>query len=127
MQKTNDKTKEHLGNFYQSGNRLIRLKDAPQYLGMKRHSFNLTVRRFVTELPIGKTGIAFDKLELDAWLEHYKQSCGRPPTKRLELWDARKTQVSTNVERSGTLINTSSEEDFVKVLAQVYSVKRKST
>jgi len=59
--------KEHLKL---EATRLIRLKNAPKYLGMGRHTFNRNVREFVTQIPIGRSGIAFDKLELDAWVEH---------------------------------------------------------
>jgi hypothetical protein len=40
--------------------RLIRLRDAPSYLGMDRNRFNQTVRPSLIEIPIGDQGIAFD-------------------------------------------------------------------
>ena len=49
--------------------RIIRLRDAPAYLGMDRNLFNAEVRPFLTEIPIGVQGIGFDRLELDAWVE----------------------------------------------------------
>jgi predicted DNA-binding transcriptional regulator AlpA len=52
--------------------RLLRLRDAPAYLGMDRNRFNAEVRPYVIEIPIGEQGIAFDRLELDAWVDHYK-------------------------------------------------------
>ncbi len=52
--------------------RLIRFKDAPTYLGMDRNRFNSEVRPFVTEIPIGSQGIAFDRLDLDEWVENCK-------------------------------------------------------
>ncbi len=58
--------------------RLIRLKDAPDYLGMDRHRFNEEVRPSITEVPIGSQGIAFDRLDLDAWVDDYKRCSGRP-------------------------------------------------
>ena len=45
--------------------RLLRLRDAPAYLGMDRNRFSNEVRPFVTTIPVGKQGIAFDRLELD--------------------------------------------------------------
>jgi len=48
--------------------RLIRFRDAPNYLGMDRNRFNAEVRGCVTEIPIGAQGVAFDRLELDAWV-----------------------------------------------------------
>lgn len=41
--------------------RLLRLRDAPGYLGMDRNRFNAEVRPYVPEIPIGSQGIAFDR------------------------------------------------------------------
>ena len=59
--------------------RLIRLRDAPGYLGMDRNKFNADVRPRLTEIPLGKQSIAFDRLELDAWAEEYITRNGRRP------------------------------------------------
>ena len=108
--------------------RLIRLKDAPYYLGMDRNRFNKEVRGEIIEMPIGKQGIAFDRLDLDAWIEHYKQCSGRPAVKNRgkELWDVKERQVSTNVKVSGTLIKNSSDDEFAKALEQIHLKKRKN-
>ena len=39
---------------------------------MDRNRFNAEVRPYLTEIPIGKQGIGFDRLELDAWVDDYK-------------------------------------------------------
>ena len=57
--------------------RLIRLRDVPAYLGMDRNWFNKEVRPSQTEIPIGEQGIAFDRLELDAWVDEYISKNGR--------------------------------------------------
>src|SRR5690606_14572974 len=57
--------------------RLIRLRDAPYYLGMDRNRFNTEVRPALTIVPIGQHGIAFDRLELDAWVDDYISRNGR--------------------------------------------------
>jgi len=57
--------------------RLVRLRDAPAYLGMDRNRFNREVRPHLTRIPIGQQGIAFDRLELDAWVEDYISRNGR--------------------------------------------------
>ena len=67
--------------------RLIRARDAPIYLGMDRNRFRRLVRPFVTVIPIGKQGIAFDRLELDAWADHYILCNGRPAARRTKPWD----------------------------------------
>jgi predicted DNA-binding transcriptional regulator AlpA len=59
--------------------RLVRFRDAPAYLGMDRNRFNHEVRPFLTKIPIGQQGIAFDRLELDAWVEDYISRNGRRP------------------------------------------------
>ncbi|RLA25868.1 MAG: hypothetical protein DRR11_20455, partial [Gammaproteobacteria bacterium] len=59
--------------------RLVRFRDAPAYLGMDRNRFNSEVRPFLTRIPIGKQGLAFDRLELDAWVEDYVSRNGRRP------------------------------------------------
>ena len=59
--------------------RIIRLRDTPNYLGMDRNRFNMEVRPYLTKIPIGRQGIAFDRLELDAWVEDYISRNGRRP------------------------------------------------
>src|SRR5215510_14640270 len=71
--------------------RLIRLRDAPAYLGMDKNRFNREVRRLVTVIPIGKQGIAFDRLDLDAWADEHKRRYGRPAAERSKPWDERST------------------------------------
>ncbi len=56
--------------------RFIRLRDAPFYLGMDRNRFNVEVRPYVTEIPIGEQGVTFDRLDLDAWADDYKSRNG---------------------------------------------------
>jgi predicted DNA-binding transcriptional regulator AlpA len=57
--------------------RLIRLRDVPKYLGMDKNRFNAEVRPRLTEVPIGARGIAFDRLELDAWVDDHVRRNGR--------------------------------------------------
>ena len=56
--------------------RLIRLKDAPAYLAMDRKVFAKDVRPFIPEIRIGIQGVAFDRLDLDAWIDHHKLGRG---------------------------------------------------
>jgi len=108
--------------------RLVRFRDAPFYLGMDRNRFNAEVRPELTEIPIGTQGIAFDRLELDAWVEQYKQRNGRPAQRKGVLtWDARERPVSSTVMGSGTLTNASEVAAFEKALANATSRKRRNT
>lgn len=110
--------------------RLIRLKDAPDYLGMDRHRFNHEVRPNMTEIPIGTQGIAFDRLDLDAWVDHYKQCSGRPAIPRqrsLETWDEKNRQVSSKEVSIGISTRRSLDAEFERALVRVASKKLKNT
>ena len=67
--------------------RLVRFRDAPTYLGVDRNRYNREVRPHLTTIPIGQQGIAFDRLELDAWVEDYISCNGRPAARRNKPWD----------------------------------------
>ena len=104
--------------------RILRFRDAPGYLGMDRNRFNAEVRPFVTEVPIGKQGVGFDRLELDAWFEDYKSSNGRPARKGAITWDANEYPASSCEPGSGTSTSASAEGAFARALEQLKSKKR---
>ena len=52
--------------------RFIRMRDAPSYLGMDERTFNAQVRPYLMQIPIAGRGIAFDRVDLDAWADDYK-------------------------------------------------------
>ncbi|MFY0609934.1 MAG: hypothetical protein JXQ99_00295 [Hyphomicrobiaceae bacterium] len=104
--------------------RIIRLRDAPGYLGMDRNRFNAEVRPFVTEVPIGAQGIGFDRLELDAWVGEYIARNGRPARKGAHSWDAGKPRGSSSGMGPGTSTNASVGGEFAKALEQVKSEKQ---
>jgi hypothetical protein len=62
--------------------RFIRFRDAPRFLGMDKNRFNREVRPSLAEIPIGKQGVAFDRLELELAAEDYKRRNGRPAAQR---------------------------------------------
>jgi hypothetical protein len=69
---------------------------------MDRNRFNAEVRGSLTEIPIGTQGVAFDRLELDAWAEQHKSRNGRPGrAKGASIWDARECLASSSAEGSG--------------------------
>ena len=113
----------------QSPQRYIRLKDAPTYLGMDKNLFNKIVRPELIEIPIGRQGIAFDRLDLDAWADHYKRCNGRPVSRneRGDRWDEREHRDFKKLAVSGTSIKGSTAADFAKVLEQVTLKKQKNT
>ena len=104
--------------------RYYRLRDAPTYLGMDRNRFNSDVRPYLTEIPIGSQGLAFDRLELDAWADHYRAVRGRPPEKE-DLCLEEKCPASPIVVVSGTLISESKDSgDFQKAAERLISRRR---
>ncbi len=95
---------------------------------MDRNRFNNEVRPYLTNIPIGRQGIAFDRLELDAWADEYKACNGRPGrTRGGKTWDRRERQASSNVVAFGTLRNRSEDDEFEKAVAQVTSAKQRRT
>lgn len=109
--------------------RFIRLRDAPDYLGMDKNRFNRDVRPHVTVIPIGTQGIAFDRLDLDAWAEDHKRRNGRPAahTERTKPWETANRQVSSNVVGSGTSTNCSEAHAFARALQRAISPKPKNS
>jgi hypothetical protein len=104
--------------------RIIRFRDAPVYLGMDRNRFNAEVRPFLTEVPIGRQGIGFDRLELDAWADNYVARNGRPGRKGATPWDANAYPASSSGPASGTSTSTSVGGAFARAVEQLTSKKR---
>src|SRR5271157_4660729 len=109
--------------------RLIRLRDAPNYLGMDPNRFNAEVRPYLVEIPIGKQGIAFDRIDLDAWVDQYKTRNGRPgkATKGGESWVRKSHQDSSKEAMFGISRRKSEQKEFLEALAQVTLRKRKGS
>jgi hypothetical protein len=108
--------------------RLIRFRDAPFYLGMDRNRFNAEVRPYLVEIRIGQQGIAFDRPDLDAWVDHYKSRNGRSGQLRGELtWDAKEQLDSASATESGISTNRSEASAFAKALEKAASQRRKNT
>ena len=106
--------------------RLIRLRDAPFYLGMDKNRFNAEVRPYVVEIRMGKQGVAFDRFDLDAWVDQYKARNGRPGQPRGDqLWDAKERPDSTSAVESGTSTSRSGVSAFAKALERATSQGRK--
>jgi hypothetical protein len=105
--------------------RVIRFRDAPRYVGMDRNRFNSEVRPFLTEIPIGRQGIGFDRLELDAWVDEYIARNGRPARKGEKPWDANEYPASSCEAGIGISTNASAGAEFARALKQV-NLKKQS-
>lgn len=108
--------------------RLIRLRDAPAYLGMDRNRFNTEVRPYLTVIPIGKQGVGFDRLDLDQWFEEYKASNGRPALKGGQKpWRKGKHGASSSGAKSGTSTKDATVVEFQKAVERATLKRRKDT
>ncbi|WP_259699392.1 hypothetical protein [Pseudomonas brassicacearum] len=119
--------------------RFIRAGDAYGYLGMCRDEFNKTVRPNVREFPIGKQGIAFDRIELDQWADDYieakaiekaaNQDNNQPRSGRqgVNKWREKPCQASMRGTASGISTKSSEVSDFKKALDQAKGRKQSST
>jgi len=108
--------------------RIIRIRDAPFYVGMDKNRFNAEVRPFLTEMKIGTQGVAFDRIELDAWVDDFKSRVGKTPTKKLEKTTCqRKSPASSKGVNYGTSTKSSTDVEFAKALEQAISKKPKGT
>jgi len=108
--------------------RIIRIRDASFYLGMDKNRFNTEVRPLLIAIPIGTQGIAFDRLELDAWADEYISRVGKPATKKLEKATCqRKSPASSKGTTSGTSTKLSKVDTFAKALEQVIKKKPKAS
>jgi predicted DNA-binding transcriptional regulator AlpA len=122
--------------------RFIRFGDAPGYLGMCRDEFNKTVRPNVREFPIGKQGVAFDRIELDEWADAYierksvekaaNQDNNHTRSERQgeaiggKPWREKRSPVSTRKVESGKSTRFSEVSDFEKALELVTGKKQSS-
>lgn len=75
--------------------RIIRAGQAPTYCGMGRELFAEQIRPFVSEIEMGKQGIGFDRLELDAALDEYISRRGRAPAQKWSDSKCRNAQTAS--------------------------------
>ena len=58
---------------------IVRLRDAPYYLGMNKTYFRDQVQPYLTRIRIDKKGIGFVRAELDQWIAYTQATLGQPP------------------------------------------------
>lgn len=108
--------------------RFIRLRYAPDYLGMNRNSFNKDVRPFITEISTaGVRGVSYDRIDLDKWADKHKQQNSRPGDND-ELCQIQ-PQASTRKRKVkyGTSINISVDDEFTEALKRVKNRKQSAS
>ena len=107
--------------------RVIRLRDAPFYVGVDINRFNKLFRPKLSEIRYGKQSIGFDRLQLDAIIDDYVGRDERPKDKGDLSWDAKKLRASTNAKTYGGSTNKPTESEFNALAGQLTSKKQKSS
>ena len=92
---------------------------------MDKNRFNAEVRPFLTEIPIGTQGVAFDRLELEDFADYHKAVHGRPPARRAP-WEKSVGQGSASAESTGTLRKPSTDSESMSRRARRIIERRKS-
>lgn len=104
--------------------RVLRLRDAPGYLGLNRNKFNALVRPHVQEIREGRT-VMFDRLDLDRWWDEYKTRNGRPTGNGGATCRKEERPVSFSGKGSGKSIRSGGESGFAAALDAARSRTRK--
>jgi hypothetical protein len=88
---------------------------------MDKNRFGVEVRPYVREARIGERGIAFDRLDLDAWVDAYFEQNARAP-------EPPPTPKRSEQELSDWLserLNQKSKDAFEKALARGRTMRKK--
>ena len=109
--------------------RIIRAKQAPDYLGMCRAIFNSTVRPYVHEFRIGQQGVGFDRLELDQWADAYisahsldKGAKARSPSPQIVIhqpWHKRRGQIMAGLAADKATYKPPTSEELYKLVDEL--------
>ena len=114
--------------------RVIRVHAAPAYCGMSRSLFDRDVRPYLTVIPIGETGIGFDREELDAWVDYHMQRNGQPAQRSQPWVDDQKPcpasinardgfwQIDKGIKGYGRLRESTGTRDYTE--AERYALRR---
>lgn len=112
--------------------RLLRPKQAYAYLSMSRTAFEEHVRPYIKEQKIGTRGVAFDRYELDLWVESRDEFAEIEPvlSVRKNKPCPRKAVSLASLKGATSGISISKSQDmaaFAAALEQVTGRKPKNT
>lgn len=103
--------------------RLIRLREAPHYLGLDKNVFNRDVRSELTEIRHGRA-VLFDRMELDAWADYTKSRCGRPPERRTKWQEEGRQDFEEGTESGISKNGSRATGGSMRALARRISQRR---
>ena len=109
--------------------KIIRLSDAPSYLGVNKNKFNRDIRPLLHELALGDRSVGFNRSELDNFID--KQT-DQDTTKELEPWELPPKNgtarlASSSGETSGTSSARSATPKLDAAFKQVTADKQKKS
>ena len=107
----------------------VRLRDVPGYTGMDLKMFNRLVRPYLVEIRLSSKCVAFDKVDLDRWMDEYKSGNGLPPDQKggKSSWEGKKPRVYTGEVKSGISERQSVDASYREALERAVLMKpRKS-
>jgi hypothetical protein len=93
---------------------IVRLRDAPFYLGMNKTFFRNTVQPYLTRIPIDQRGIGFNRIELDRWIAYTQATLGQPPLKQ-PPWENPDTAASFTESSSRRAVGAQKPTQKLKV------------
>ena len=99
-------------------------KNAPDFFGVSRGSFDKYIRPSLTEIRWGDTtqsGVSYDVLEMDALADKIVERNERPAEKGKSIWDVKQLESNSLKEKIppiGTLRERSSKSELEEALAR---------
>jgi len=96
---------------------------------MDKNKFNSLVRPYVHEIRYGSQSVGYDRLDLDAWFDDYKQRNGRPGKAYKEegQWDKRSHRDLSSVVTRTTSRKSSVDKELDNQLERILSRKQNDT
>ena len=108
--------------------RVIRLKDAPAYLGVNMNYFNKHIRPHLPEIRYSVQMVGFDRLDLDSYVNETKDVAASVPQQFGEVsWDADEHRASINGGQCTTSTRRSEKREFIRALSRATSRTRNSS
>ena len=109
---------------------VIRVGDAPGYLGMDKNKFNKEVRPNLLEIKGSGRSVAFYRVDLNEWMDDYVNSTSRSKSKKGVLaWDKHQQEpkvFTSKVTEVDPLVKLLKEKEFLPGLAKLAKIKQKS-
>lgn len=110
--------------------KVLRLKDAPSYLGVDKNKFNDSIRPHLKEVKVGIRSVGYDRLDLDKWVEDHKSctECSKSSILGEATWDNQKLEPAASIQKLMAVKQSTKltkENDSTNDLVRLVKKKRK--